>query len=127
MKPKKIMIVDDSSSMRAFIMASLQELGDINFFEAKTGFEALKELPKGNFDLVISDINMPDINGLELLNFIKKSDYYKNIPVLMISTETKEDDLKRAITLGADMYLTKPFTSEAIKIAVKKLLQDTSV
>lgn len=122
MAHKKIMIVDDSSSMRAFIMASLQELADIDFFEAKTGFEALKELPKGGFDLVISDINMPDINGLELLNFIKKSDYYKSMPVIMISTETKEEDLKRALTLGADMYLTKPFTSEQIKMAVRKLL-----
>ncbi len=119
----RILIVDDSSAMRAFIMASLQELGDIDFFEAKTGFEALKELPKGNFNLVISDINMPDINGLELLNFIKKSDYYKDIPVLMISTETKEEDLKRALTLGANMYLTKPFTSSDIIGAVKKLIK----
>lgn len=123
MDQKRVMIVDDSSSMRAFIISSLEEIDNFSFFEAKTGFEALKELPRGGFALIISDINMPDINGLELLSFVKKSDYYKNIPVLMISTETKEEDLKRAITLGADLYLTKPFSSDALKEAVKKLLK----
>lgn len=121
-EPKNIMIVDDSSAMRAFIVSSLEEIGDFNFFEAKTGFEALRELPRGTLSLIISDINMPDINGLELLNFVKKSDIYKNIPVLMISTETKEDDLKRAISMGANAYLKKPFDAASLQESVKKLL-----
>lgn len=121
-EPKKIMIVDDSSAMRAFIVSSLEEIGDFVFFEAKTGFEALRELPRGTLSLIISDINMPDINGLELLNFVKKSDIYKNIPVLMISTETKEDDLKRAISMGANAYLKKPFDAASLQESVKKLL-----
>lgn len=119
---KKVIVVDDSGAMRSFIIASLEELGIFTFFEAKTGFEALRELPRGNVALIISDINMPDINGLELLNFIKTSDNYKNIPVIMISTETKEEDLKRALAMGADAYLKKPFTSEALREQVKKLL-----
>jgi len=119
---KKVMIVDDSSAMRAFIISSLEDLGDFSFFEAKTGFEALRELPRGEISLIISDINMPDINGLELLSFVKKSDIYKNIPVLMISTETKEEDLKRAISMGANAYLKKPFTAEMLKEQVRKLL-----
>ncbi len=123
MENKRIMIVDDSASMRSFIISCLEDIDNVSFFEAKTGFEALKELPRGGIALIISDINMPDINGLELLNFVKKSEYYKNIPVLMISTETKEDDLKRALTLGADAYLTKPFSSQSLKDEVKKLLK----
>jgi two-component system chemotaxis response regulator CheY len=117
------MIVDDSGAMRAFIVAGLEDMGDYVFFEAKTGFEALKELPQGGYALIISDINMPDINGLELLNFIKTSEHYKNIPVLMISTETKEEDLKRALSIGADAYLTKPFDAQTMKDAVKKLMK----
>ncbi|GAB4438320.1 MAG: response regulator [bacterium] len=122
-KAKKIMIVDDSNAMRAFIISSLEDIGDFNFFEARTGFEALRELPRGEIALIISDINMPDINGLELLSFVKKSDNYKNIPVIMISTETKEEDLKRALLMGADAYLKKPFTAEALKEQAKKLLR----
>lgn len=121
-KTKTVMIVDDSTSMRAFIVSSLEEIADFNFFEAKTGFEALRALPRGEIALIISDINMPDINGLELLSFVKKSDNYSNIPVIMISTETKEEDLKRALSMGANAYLKKPFTAEALKEQVKKLL-----
>ncbi|MCX7770950.1 MAG: response regulator [Proteobacteria bacterium] len=119
---KTILIVDDSNAMRAFIISGLEELGIFNFTEAKTGFEALKELPRKKYDLIISDINMPDINGLELLNFIKTSENYKNIPVLMISTETKEEDLNRALTMGANDYLTKPFDLKNLQRKVKKLL-----
>ncbi len=119
---RKIMIVDDSNAMRAFIISTLEELADFNFYEAKTGFEAIRELPRGELSLIISDINMPDINGLELLNFVKKSELYKNIPVIMISTETKEEDLKRALSMGAEAYLKKPFSAESLKETVKKLL-----
>jgi two-component system chemotaxis response regulator CheY len=119
---KTILIVDDSNAMRAFIISGLEELGDFNFKEARTGFEALKELPRGNYVLIISDVNMPDINGLELLNFIKTSEQYKKIPVLMISTETKEEDLQRALSIGADDYLTKPFDIKTLQKKVKKLL-----
>jgi two-component system chemotaxis response regulator CheY len=119
---KTILIVDDSNAMRAFIISGLEELGDFNFKEARTGFEALKELPRGNYVLIISDVNMPDINGLELLNFIKTSEQYKKIPVLMISTETKEEDLQRALSMGADDYLTKPFDIKTLQKKVKKLL-----
>lgn len=119
---KNILIVDDSTAMRAFIISGLEDLGDFNFIEAKTGFEALKELPRKKYALIISDINMPDINGLELLNFIKTSENYKDIPVLMISTETKEEDLNRALTMGANEYLTKPFDLKTLQKKVKKLL-----
>lgn len=119
---RNILIVDDSSAMRAFIISGLENLGDFNFIEAKTGFEALKELPRKKYALIISDINMPDINGLELLNFIKTSENYKDIPVLMISTETKEEDLNRALTMGANEYLTKPFDLKTLQKKVKKLL-----
>lgn len=119
---KKILIVDDSSAMRAFIISSLQGIGSFKYQEAKTGFEALKELPRGECALVISDINMPDINGLELLHFIKTSEHYKHIPVLMISTETKKEDLERALSMGANGYLTKPFDVNTLQKKVKELI-----
>ena len=119
---KTILIVDDSSAMRAFIISGLEELGNFNFTEAKTGFEALKELPRKKYNLIISDINMPDINGLELLHFVKTSENYKDIPVLMISTETKEEDLNRALSMGANDYLMKPFDLKTLQKKVKKLL-----
>lgn len=118
---KRVMIVDDSAAMRSFIISALQEAGDVECVEARSGFDALKELPRGTYDVLISDINMPDINGLELLHFIKGNDTYRAIPVLIISTESKEEDLRRARAMGADGYLTKPFSADALREAVDRL------
>ena len=113
----RILIVEDSASMRAFVRAALGSagaLGELEIAEAQSGFDALRLLPRGPYDLVITDINMPDINGLELISFIKKSESHKNTPILIISTASSERDRERGMTLGASGYLVKPFTAEAI-------------
>jgi two-component system chemotaxis response regulator CheY len=90
--------------------------------EASSGFEALRLLPRGPYDLVITDINMPDINGLELISFIRKSESHKHTPVLVISTQSSERDRARGLALGANGYLSKPFSPEALQTEVWRFL-----
>jgi two-component system chemotaxis response regulator CheY len=115
----RILIVEDSFSMRAFVRSALEngpdELGDVEVVEASSGFDALRLLPRGPWDLVITDINMPDINGLELVQFMRKSEQHRGTPVLLISTQSAERDRERGLLLGADAYLTKPFTPELLR------------
>jgi two-component system chemotaxis response regulator CheY len=103
--------------MRAFVRAALtggRALGELEIQEAQSGFDALRLLPRGAWDLFITDINMPDINGLELISFMKKSEAHKTTPILIISTASSERDRERGMQLGASGYLVKPFTAEAL-------------
>lgn len=119
--PPNILIVDDSSAMRAYVRATLETELQAVISEAGSGFEALRLLPRGSFDLVIVDINMPNINGLELISFMRKSESHGTTPLLIISTEASPRDRERALSLGADAYLAKPFTSEQLLQAVDAL------
>ena len=119
---KNILIVEDSSMTRAMIRAAAEEFDDVETFEAANGFEALKLLPAEEFSLIITDINMPDINGLELINFVKKDERYKSIPLVIISTERSEEDKRRGMGIGADAYLTKPFKPEELQETIKRFL-----
>src|SRR5688572_17351492 len=110
---RRVLLVEDSVSMRAFVRAALTSataLGELEIAEAASGFDALRLLPRGVWDLVITDINMPDINGLEVISFIRKSEAHRDTPVLIISTASSERDRERGMTLGASGYLVKPFT-----------------
>jgi len=121
----RVLIVEDSTSMRAFVRAALTgapELGELEVAEAQNGFDALRLLPRGAWDLVITDINMPDINGLELISFIKKSEAHKATPILIISTASAERDRERGLLLGASGYLVKPFSAEALLTQVRPLI-----
>lgn len=120
---KTVLIVEDSSMTRSMIRALLEEMDDIDTVEAASGFEALKLLPSNTYDLIITDINMPDINGLELINFIRKNDRYKEIPLMIVSTEKSEDDRRRGLEIGANDYVTKPFKPDQFQGKVKNLLK----
>jgi len=120
---KTALVVEDSAIMREIIVSSLSILPDVNPVEASNGFEALKMLPQMTFDIILTDINMPDINGLELLSFLKNHPQYKSIPVVIISTEKSEADRKRGLALGADDYLTKPFEPEDLQFIIRRLLR----
>lgn len=120
---KTVLVVEDSSMMRSMIRSLAEDMEDIEVVEASTGFEALKLLPVQEFNLIITDINMPDINGLELINFVKKDKRYSHIPLLIVSTEKSEEDKKRGMSLGADSYITKPFNPEELQGTIKKLLK----
>ena len=110
--------------MRSFVRTVLESLtapsGQFEIFEAMSGFDALRILPRGRWDLVISDINMPDINGLELLAFVRRSDVHRATPVILISTQSSEKDRQRGLILGANAYLVKPFTSEQLATEVQR-------
>jgi two-component system chemotaxis response regulator CheY len=115
-------VVDDSSAMRAFVRASLEaELG-ADVAEAKSGFEALRLLPREAWGLVVVDVNMPDINGLELVSFLRKSDVHRATPVILISTEASATDRRRGLELGADAFLAKPFGTSDLAALARRVL-----
>jgi two-component system chemotaxis response regulator CheY len=108
--------------MRTFVAATLESDGDYEVTQAPSGFAALKALPTGRFDLVITDVNMPDINGLELIKFVRSNPHYQQTPLIIISTEGRERDRDRGLSLGANAYLVKPFAPEALIDLVKRYL-----
>ena len=110
-----MLIVEDSSAMRAFLRAALEEDGSCEVIEAASGFEALRVLPRYQFDLVIVDINMPDINGLEVVSFMRRTDAHKATRIIIISTEASERDRQKGLSLGADAFLKKPFEAEELR------------
>jgi two-component system chemotaxis response regulator CheY len=118
---KTIMIVEDSATTRSMIRAVLEEFDEVETVEAASGFEAIKLLPGQEVDLVVTDINMPDINGLELINFLRKDERWVNTPIIIISTERSEEDKKRGVALGANAYITKPFDPDDLQGIVKEL------
>jgi len=126
----KILVVEDSPSMRAYVttlVESYPHAEEIEIVEASSGFEALKVLPHHKLDAILTDINMPDINGLELVSFIKNHPGYKGIPILVISTEASEEDRRRAAALGAEEYLVKPFAPEELLEKLRLLLGKSSL
>jgi two-component system chemotaxis response regulator CheY len=119
---KNVLIVEDSKAIRTLIRVLLEEAGGFFVVEAGNGFEALKTLPTLRFDLIITDINMPDINGLELIGYVKSNPTYRDIPLIIVSTEKSEEDKKRGIAMGAQGYVTKPFkTGELMAVVMKAL------
>ena len=105
----KVLIVEDSKASREYIAATVEAVEGIEAVVTSSGFEALKLLPRHHFHLIITDINMPDINGLELINFVKKNPNYRDVPLFIITTEGREQDRDRGMALGAVEYLVNPF------------------
>lgn len=125
----KILVVEDSPSMRHYLATIIEggtESYDLDIVEAASGFEALKTLPHHKFDAILTDINMPDINGLELVSFLKNHPVYRAIPIMVISTEGSEEDRRRAAALGAEEYLVKPFESSDLVEKLRRLLKVTT-
>src|SRR3990172_4849002 len=122
---KNVLIVEDSRAMRGLIRATVEQMQGLATFEAGSGFDALKPLPTRRFDLIITDINMPDINGLELISFVKGHPQYKDIPLIVVSTERSEEDRKRGLSLGASGYIVKPFKGGELQDLVRTVLGPT--
>ncbi|MCA3252064.1 MAG: chemotaxis response regulator CheY [Pseudomonadota bacterium] len=118
----KFLIVDDFSTMRRIIRGLLKEMGCNNAEEAEDGAVALGMLRAGKFDFVVSDINMPNMNGFELLQAVKADDTLKHLPVLMVTAEARKEDIVLAAQSGAAGYIVKPFTKATLEEKVLKIL-----
>ena len=119
----KFLVVDDFSTMRRIVRGLLKEIGYSNVEEAEDGAVALGMLKNARFDFVVSDINMPNMNGFELLKAIKADDKLKSLPVLMVTAEARKEDIVRAAQDGAAGYIVKPFTKATLEDKVQKILQ----
>ncbi len=124
MKFKRVLVVDDSPTIRKMVGFSLKKMFNVEtVFEAGDGLEALDVLGKeGAVDFVVCDINMPNMNGLEFLKKVKSLDEFKGIPIIMLTTEGREEDRQRALKMGADGYVVKPFKPEKLKKEIEKVL-----
>ena len=119
----KFLIVDDFSTMRRIVRGLLKEIGYQNAEEAEDGAVALNMLKNAKFDFVVSDINMPVMNGFELLAAVKADDSLKHLPVLMVTAEARKEDIVRAAKDGAAGYIVKPFTKATLEEKVQKIMQ----
>ncbi len=123
MNDMKFLIVDDLSTMRRIIRNLLKEIGYTNADEAEDGQAAMTKLRGGGFDFVVSDINMPNMNGFELLTNIRATGELKHLPVLMVTAEARKEDIVTAAQAGASGYIVKPFTKATLEEKVLKILQ----
>ena len=119
----KFLIVDDFSTMRRIVRGLLKEIGYNNAEEAEDGAVALGMLKNQKFDFAVSDTNMPNMNGFDLLSAIKKDDNLKHLPVLMVTAEARKEDIVRAAQDGAAGYIVKPFTKATLEEKVQKIMQ----
>lgn len=118
----RFLVVDDFSTMRRIVRSLLKESGYTNVDEAEDGAVALKKLLASKFDFVVCDINMPNMNGFELLDEIKKTDSLKHIPLLMVTAEARKEDILLAAKSGAAGYIVKPFTKAILEEKISLIL-----
>ena len=117
-----ILVVDDSATMRRMVVAALRGLGPVRFDEAQTGLEAIERLSVAPVDLVLLDLNMPDVHGLEVLRFVRSHHAFQQIPVVVLTTRGDEESREAALREGATLYLTKPFAPAEFAPQVRELL-----
>jgi two-component system, chemotaxis family, chemotaxis protein CheY len=119
---KKILVVDDSPTIRRMVVASLRDLKNTGFVEASSGLEAIERLSLSPVDLIILDLNMPDMHGLEVLRFVRNHNMYRSIPVIILTTKGDEDSRNAALSAGASLYLNKPFEPHLLASSASGLL-----
>ena len=122
---KTVLVVDDSATMRRMIIASLASIGGLTFEQAVSGLEAIERLTLSSIDLVMLDLNMPDVHGLEVLRFIRAQQTLRDLPVVVLTTRGDDDSRVAALSEGATLYLTKPFAPASIAVQVGPLLRGT--
>jgi two-component system chemotaxis response regulator CheY len=122
-KNLKILVVDDFSTMRRIVRNLLKELGYTNVDEAEDGVAALQKLKGGNFQFVVTDWNMPNMTGIDLLKAIRADATLKHLPVLMITAEAKKENIIEAAQSGASGYIVKPFTAGTLEEKLNKIFE----
>ena len=118
----EILVVDDSKVMREMMIACLRGQSSLSFAQASSGLEAIEQLSLKPFDLLLLDLNMPDIGGIEVVEFVRSQDRLRNIPIIIVTTRGDETSKDRALSAGATRYLTKPFAPELIQSEVASVL-----
>jgi two-component system chemotaxis response regulator CheY len=119
---KKILVVDDSPTIRRMVTASLQSLQSVIFEEAGNGLEAIENLARSPTDLMILDLNMPEMHGLDVLQFIRSHEKYRGIPIIVLTTKYDADSRAAALAEGASHFMSKPFQPAALFAEVSRLL-----
>ena len=117
-----ILVVDDSPTMRRMVIASLRNLEGVSFDEASSGLEAIEHLALSPVNLMILDLNMPDMHGLEVVSFVRKHSQYHSIPIIVLTTRDDEASRSLAMAAGASTYMTKPFLPHALASRAVELL-----
>lgn len=120
--PLRALVVDDSQAMRRNIVIALQRMGVFSLEEAEDGVQALKKFTHEPFDIVLTDINMPMMDGLKLISHIRQAPHNAQVPIVVITTESAEEDRQKALQLGASAYLIKPVQAKEVVDAVRTLL-----
>jgi two-component system, chemotaxis family, chemotaxis protein CheY len=121
---RNILVVDDSATMRRMVIASLRQIGKVSFTEAGSGLEAIEKLALDRFELMILDLNMPDIHGMEVLQFVQGHQSFRKIPVIVLTTKGDEKSRSDAFALGASYFMTKPFNPVLLAKQAKELLEN---
>lgn len=117
-----VLVVEDSPTMRQLIVFALKRIRGFKIVEANDGVDGLKKLSAEKFDLILTDINMPIMDGLKLVSMVRNDPNYKDTPIIVITTEGATEDRERALALGANEYITKPIQTMKILDTVKKLM-----
>jgi len=119
----RILIVEDSPTMRQLLAFALKRLKDVDIVEAQDGMDGLRKVTSDHFDLALIDINMPVMDGLKLVSLIRGEESIRNMPIVVVTTEGAREDRERAISLGANEYLTKPIQANQVLSVAKALLK----
>jgi two-component system, chemotaxis family, chemotaxis protein CheY len=119
---KRLLIVDDSRLMRDMVAACLRPLGAVTFEYAGTGLEAIERLALAGFDLVVLDLNMPDVGGVEVIEFVRSQDHLRRLPILVVTTRGDDASRSRVMDAGASAFLAKPFAPPQILEEARRLL-----
>ncbi len=119
----RFLVVEDSPTMRQLIRFALKRLPEVEVIEASDGVDGLKKLSSGPVDLILTDINMPIMDGLKLVSLVRSNQSYQHLPIIIITTEGAQEDKERALALGANAYITKPIQASVLLTTVKELLK----
>jgi two-component system chemotaxis response regulator CheY len=123
----EVLVVDDSKVMRDMVVACLRPYPGLSFTHASSGLEAIERLSLQPFDLLVLDLNMPDIGGIEVVEFVRGQDKLRHLPIIIVTTRGDEASRSRALAVGADRFMTKPFTPDSILSEVRGLLEEKRV
>ena len=119
---KSVLVVDDSATMRRMVVASLRSLPETQYQDASSGLEAIEKLAVGPTDLIVLDLNMPDMHGLEVVAFVRKHATFKDIPIIVLTTRGDDESRAAALAAGATQYMTKPYTPDELAASARRLL-----